>query len=352
VVVIVPIHKAPERSAHSNTSRSTESATFLKRALSFQTALKKREFPNATTLAVMCSCSRSTAMRTIDRLRYEFGMPIEYDESQRGYFLTRHDFIFNQLPLDRGELVALLVICELASLIDDNSLQASTNSLWAKMTNGRTDCGQELERLRGRLCLDPVLIAKLCGVSLVELLTLCHRSQLVRVNYQVPWPESLSPYRVGFLEKVYFSEGALKVMFRSALGQQILLHASCITSLEELQEIPEHVEGGDVQGLGKSHQSPNSELGTEEETGMVEISIVAPAAQFFAMQRWHAEQEDTWHGSTLTRRFPGAISADVARRVLGVGRFLESVRPPELLDKIFLDVSHLWSLCSAERRRT
>lgn len=54
-----------------------ESSTFLKRSLVLQGELQKRTYPNAFTLASLCGCSRSTAMRTIDRLRYEFGVPIE-----------------------------------------------------------------------------------------------------------------------------------------------------------------------------------------------------------------------------------------------------------------------------------
>ena len=75
-----------------------ETSTFLKRALLLQAELQRNRFPNATSLADLCSCSRSTAMRTIDRLRYEFGVPIEYDESQRGYFLSNPNFSFASLP--------------------------------------------------------------------------------------------------------------------------------------------------------------------------------------------------------------------------------------------------------------
>ncbi len=288
-------------------------------------------------------------MRTIDRLRYEFGMPIEYDESLRGYFLTRQDFALNQLPLEYGELVALLVMCELASLIDDDSLRSNATSLWVKMTQGRVALGQDLERLKARFCLDPGLIVKLCGFSLIELLTLCHRNQLVRVYHPVPRPDTPAPYRVGFLEKVYLLEGELKVVLRGAGGRRIALHTSCISSIEELRELPEEFSGEDVQSDCEANQDADRELWREQVAEMVEISIAAPAAQFFAMQRWHAEQEDTWDGSTLTRRFPSTVPADVARRVLAVGRFVASVKPRELLDEIFLDVSHLWSLCTRER---
>jgi predicted DNA-binding transcriptional regulator YafY len=287
-------------------------------------------------------------MRTIDRLRYEFGMPVEYDESLRGYYLTRHDFTLSQLPLNYEELVALLVMCELASLIDDSSLQSNTTSLWAKMTQGRVELGQELEKLKAHFCLDSNLVVKVRGLSFVELLTLCRRNQLVRVVYQMPLPDSVSSSYIGFLEKIYLSEGALKLMLRGATGRQIELHTSYITSIEELREIPEHPQG-DAEDVMKSCQKPEAELRNERVVEMVEISIAAPAAHFFAMQRWHAQQEDTWDGNTLTRRFPGVISADVARRVLEVGRFIASVKPQELLDEILQDVSHLWSLCNAER---
>ncbi len=42
--------------------------TFLKRQLVFFGELKRGVFPNASTLAAQCQCSRSTAQRSIDRL--------------------------------------------------------------------------------------------------------------------------------------------------------------------------------------------------------------------------------------------------------------------------------------------
>ncbi len=347
VVIIVQIDKSGEKRARGAYSRSTESATFLKRALMFQSALKRGQFPNASTLATLCRCSRSTAMRTIDRLRYEFGMPIEYDESQRGYFLTRNDFSLHELPLGYGELVALAVMCELTALIEDRSLQESAASLWAKMTQGREGLGQELERLRRCLSIDPGLGVRLCGIDLVELLTLCHRRQVVQVRYQIQSESAQDTILVGSLEKVYLFDGSLMVVLRKPSNQEVLLHASRIAQVEALSTMPDSVQ--DDQSKYLCDPIGYVYPGSKESTEMIEISIMAPAAQVFAMQRWHAEQEDTWDGNTLTRRFPAVITGQLAKRVLGVGRFLVSIKPPELLEQMYLDISHLWSLCKSER---
>ena len=98
VVSMSQTQKYRVRSGTGGRKRGTDTSTFLKRALLLQAELQKKRYPNASSLAAMCGCSRSTAMRTIDRLRYEFGVPIDYDESNRGYYLTNPDFSFASLP--------------------------------------------------------------------------------------------------------------------------------------------------------------------------------------------------------------------------------------------------------------
>lgn len=119
--------------------KSSEQLSFLKRSQVFLRELEMRTFPNASKLAQMCCCSRSTAMRTIDTLRKEFGAPIEYDESNRGYWITDPNYRFTSLPHTKTEIIALLLAGRLVDALGDPLLSSSLRTLTDKITLGRLD---------------------------------------------------------------------------------------------------------------------------------------------------------------------------------------------------------------------
>lgn len=71
---------------------------FLRRANIFKLELQNEKYPNAARLAKLARCSANTAQRTIDRLRRDYGLPISYDKSRKGYFLTGPECEVPKLP--------------------------------------------------------------------------------------------------------------------------------------------------------------------------------------------------------------------------------------------------------------
>jgi predicted DNA-binding transcriptional regulator YafY len=325
-----------------------DSSTFLKRALLLQVELQKRSYPNATSFAALCGCSRSTAMRTIDRLRYEFGVPIEYDEVERGYYLTDPQFSFNSLPPGKDELVALVLLSELARMIDDDSLQEALAALWARLTNGRSDVDHDLEHIRRRFSSETTSIGKLADVDLVRLLTLCHRGQSVTIRYRSPWRHEDDKQYSGIFEKLHFSDGILYAMFRDQSERQIVLNVSFIKDINELAELPAKSDATTKGSPVNPYWLEGFGIWSGSKPETIEIAIASPASRYYAAQIWHADQEDHWEGEILIRKFPGIASPELARRVLSLGRFVISVKPASLLLQIREDVIRLTALCQAD----
>jgi predicted DNA-binding transcriptional regulator YafY len=322
-----------------------DSATFLKRALIFQADLKKRSYPNASTLAEKCDCSRSTAVRTIDRLRYEFGVPIDYDEAQRGYFLTVADFSFVSLPPGRDELVALILSSELLSTIEDPTLRSAMSALWSRVASGRADLNCDLEHIRTRFSSDSTSVAKLADIDLMRLIGLCHRGQPVAIVYRSPWRHNEDRDYEGIFHRVHLSDGILYAMFEDQRGRQLVLNVSFIKQIREIASVSkmpgcEATEQGShrywLEGFGVWS-------GAKPET--IEIRINAPASRYYGGQTWHPDQEDEWDGEVLVRRFPGIPSPELNRRILSLGRFVLSVKPASILEQLQADVAHLRDLC-------
>ncbi len=322
-----------------------DTSTFLKRSLMLQGELQRRSCPNASTLAAMCGCSRSTAMRTIDRLRYEFGVPIEYDESNRGYYLTNPDFSFQSLPPGREELVALVLLSELAGMIDDGSLQDALSSLWTRITNGRSDIDHDLEHIRNRFSSETTSVAKLADIDLVRLLTLCHRGQLVAIRYRSPWRHEEDKEYGGMFERLHFSDGILYAMFKDQRDRQLVLNVSFIKEIKEVAELSSLAGDEDNESPSKPYWLEGFGIWSGSKPETIEIMIAPPASRYYAAQTWHVDQEDTWNGDTLIRKFPGITSPELTRRVLSLGRFVLSVKPEIILQQMREDVEHLASVC-------
>jgi predicted DNA-binding transcriptional regulator YafY len=287
-------------------------------------------------------------MRTIDRLRYEFGVPLEYDESNRGYFLTNPEFSFASLPPGRDELVALVLLSELAGMIDDPSLHEAVSSLWTRITNGRSDVDHDLEHIRQRFSSETTSVAKLADIDLVRLLTLCHRGQPVVVRYRSPWRHEEDKEYGGLFERLHFSDGMLYALFKDGGGRELVLNVSFIKEVREVAEIPEIVREERCEGPAKPYWLEGFGIWSGSKPETIEITIAPPASRFYAAQTWHAEQEDTWVGESLVRRFPGIASPELIRRVLSLGRFVVSVKPGTILVQMRDDVEHLSTLCGGE----
>lgn len=161
--------------------RSSEQLTFLKRCQVFLHELEMRTFPNASKLAELCGCSRSTAMRTIDTLRREFGAPIEYDESNRGYWLSDPTYRFASPPHTRGEIIALLLASKLSEALGDSLLSGSLRTLVDKITLGRHDLMAIRRDLPKFLAIAP-LHKRPTTASSIEALSLCLDGVPVRLT--------------------------------------------------------------------------------------------------------------------------------------------------------------------------
>jgi predicted DNA-binding transcriptional regulator YafY len=270
---------------------------------------------------------------------------MEYDESNRGYYLTNPDYSFAALPPGRDELVALILLSELASMVDDASLQDAVSLLWTRITNGRSDIDHDLEHIRNRFSSETTSIAKLAEIDLVRLLTLCHRGQPVKIKYRSPWRHEEDREYGGMFERLHFSDGILYAMFRDQRERQLVLNVSFIKDIEEVAELPTLPPDEEVEAPSKPYWLEGFGIWSGKKPETIELTIASPASRYYAAQTWHVDQEDSWDGDKLIRRFPGIASPELTRRVLSLGRFVISVKPESILEQMKEDVAHLMTLC-------
>jgi predicted DNA-binding transcriptional regulator YafY len=284
-------------------------------------------------------------MRTIDRLRYEFGVPIEYDESNRGYYLTNPNFSFAALPPERDELIALILLREISTVIDDSSIHDAISSLWIRLTNGRADMDGDLERMRGRFSVESAAVGRLPAINLIRVITLCHEGHQVVLTYHSPLDGRGKRAFEGIFERLHLRDGTVYALFKDTSMNRHVLNLSFVQAVEEgmpasLQAIesaaPEAGRSVWLDGMGEW-------VGRSPE--IIEVTLAPPGSRFYASQLWHADQKDLWDGDHLIRRFPATISLDLLRRVLSLGRYIVGVKPASIVEQLREDVRRLAHLC-------
>lgn len=284
-------------------------------------------------------------MRTIDRLRYEFGVPIEYDESNRGYYLTNPHFSFAALPPERDELIALVLLRELSTIIDDSSIHDAISSLWIRLTNGRADMDGDLERMRTRFSVESAAVGRLPAIDVIRIITLCHEGHQVVLTYHSPLDGRGAQAFEGVFERLHLRDGTLYALFKDTAMNRHVLNLSFVQAVDEgasasLRPLeataPEAGRGVWPDGIGEwSGRSPE----------MIEVTLAPPGSRFYASQLWHADQKDSWDGDHLIRRFPATISLHLLCRVLSLGRYIVGVKPASIVEQLREDVRRLAHLC-------
>src|ERR1700760_1200569 len=72
-------------------------------------AIKTGRFPNRTKLARSIEVTTKTIQRDLDYMRYQLGLPIEFDFAQGGYYFTKPMTDLPLFQLTESELVSIFV---------------------------------------------------------------------------------------------------------------------------------------------------------------------------------------------------------------------------------------------------
>lgn len=312
--------------------------SFLKRVQIFFLALKSSKYPNASTLAEAANCSRNTAMRSIERMVHEYGMPIAYDASSRGYFLKDPDYELRVLPPGRDELTALFLLKDLSSMIDSEDLRNALDALWLSAVTGNPTFARELHGLSQFFSSDLTSVGQLADAGVLEFVRSAASGESVEISYQSPWRHQEPRIYRGRILHIHYSDGSLYLRFNDENGREIVLNSSFIKAFSVLPYTVEIKNGAHRKATGWRE---GFGIWTNEELSEIEIQILPPAAQYFAAQTWHETQQDHFEGEVLIRQFRSMLSPELVRRVLSLGRFVKDIKPVELKRMVAEDVAAL-----------
>jgi len=312
-----------------------DGCTFLRRAQIFLRELKACTYPNSSSLAKLCACSKNTAQRTIYRLRDEYFLPLRYDPSAKGYALTDQSYTLPAvLPPGKDELIALLLARDMIKNIDADDIRANLDNLWGQFAAANPCAGRELEAYAKVFSCDTTIVGDLADRGLLTFVFFAKAGESLRITYKSPWRHTQDKVYEGRVLRVHFSDGNLYLLFAEKSGREMILNASFIKEFKVLDysvSIARH-EPGNV--VGSEHWLEGFGIWAGETPEMIEVKIAPPAAEYYAAQRWHGDQEDVWEEGVLVRRFPGICAPEVVRRVLSLGGHVRDIKPFKLKEMV------------------
>ena len=111
----------------------------LARMMQLHAQLHARKFPNCRKLAHELEVSQKTIQRDIEFMRYQLGLPIEYDQLHFGFVYTEPVTSFPNIQVSEGEIVALFVAQKALQQYRGTPFEAPLRAAFSKIGHGLKD---------------------------------------------------------------------------------------------------------------------------------------------------------------------------------------------------------------------
>jgi predicted DNA-binding transcriptional regulator YafY len=313
-------------------------------ASKFLELLRAGEYPNASSFAKQIGVSPKTADRMIRKLRHEYGAPLEFDYVKRGYYLTVPDYSLPVIEVsDKDELAALLVARDLVATVDADDLLVELNKVWERVSPKGSTLVRDLEALSKKYSSDLTVVGDLADRGVLEFVQAAYAGESIKMTYKSPWSHKQPKELKGKIEHVHFSDGHLYLNFLEVDGRNRILNCSFI---KEYEVINEDLEFAPANGVEENWKEGFG-IWSGGDIVEVKVTIKAPAAEYYAAQRWHDAEKNEMEGEYLRKTFPSILNPELERRLLSIGEFLVDVEPEELKESVRVTLTKMSSSLSS-----
>ncbi|MDR0442153.1 MAG: WYL domain-containing protein [Treponema sp.] len=103
------------------------------RLLLIDKAIRSGKYPNTNKLAAIAEVNSRTIQRDIEYMRDMFGAPLEYDPVHRGYYYTEENYFMKGVPLTEGELFSIALFDQLLSQYRNTPLEEALRTIFSKI---------------------------------------------------------------------------------------------------------------------------------------------------------------------------------------------------------------------------
>ncbi|GAB4487964.1 MAG: WYL domain-containing protein [Thermodesulfovibrionales bacterium] len=293
----------------------------------FESQVKKKRYPNASSLAAQFEVSSKTAQRDIEFMRERLDCPLIYDAIRKGYFYDDETFSLPVVHLSSNELSSLIMARKLLRDISSEALAGDVDSAVQKITSIIEKHSKAPDGIEKALSFHLIRYSPAPEKVFKTMLEACLKKKSVSCTYA-------SPARAERVERVidpyhiFNYMGTWHVMGHCHLRKEIRdFHMNRIGEpqmIDEAFSIPRSFNFDE-------YFASSFGLYKGKETQEVVLRFSPESARWITGQVWHKDQvEKTLQDGSLELSFPVSGFAEISREILRHGAGVEVVRPREL----------------------
>lgn len=290
-------------------------------------------FPTAQEMADALEVSLRTINRDLDFLRDQYRAPLEYDAKNRGWHYTQKDFFIKYVPLKEGEFFSLALFDKLLMQYRNTPIEGQLRSVFRKIMRSLPDSITVDSRfLSDDITFISDTLAQIDTRTFDAVMDALKSRRVLRFEYQ-PLQKTTFMERALDAYHVVCQRGNWYVIGRCHLKDDVRIFSfSRMRNVEVLDERFERPADFDVD------KHIDSAMGVWASTKIpykVRLLFDPSIGTFAAERTWREGQKTVQNpDGSVHVEFETTQLLEVKRWVLGQGRTVKVLSPPELIREI------------------
>lgn len=303
------------------------------RLLQIDEEIRNGRFPNSTTLAKKIEVSSRTIQRDIEYMKDMYNAPIEYDYQKNGYYYTESSFYIKSVPLSEGELFSVALFDQLLEQYRNTPLENDLRSVFKKIEMSLpNNITFDSSFLQSQTTFIPDQIGMINPQNFETVFSALKNRHVLKFKYRP-------------LQKTTWMEREINPLHAVCQKGNWYILGFChdkqdirVFNFSRMKDVVETKETFDFPSNFAPEKYFDKEIGiwlsaTKKYT--VELLISAEIGTFALERSWNKNQkiEQRDDGSVWVS-FETTQLPEVKRWVLGQGKTVKVLNPPELIEQI------------------
>ena len=303
------------------------------RLLQIDEEIRNGRFPNSTSLAEKIEVSSRTIQRDIEYMKDMYNAPIEYDYQKNGYYYTESSFYIKSVPLSEGELFSVTLFDQLLEQYRNTPLENDLRSVFKKIEMSLpNNITFDSSFLQSQTTFIPDQIGMINPQNFETVFSALKNRHVLKFKYRPLQKTTWMKREINPLHAVC-QKGNWYILGFCHDKQDIR-----VFNFSRMKDVVETKETFDFPSNFAPEKYFDKEIGiwlsaTQKYT--VELLISAEIGTFALERSWNKNQkiEQRDDGSVWVS-FETTQLPEVKRWVLGQGKTVKVLNPPELIEQI------------------
>lgn len=308
------------------------------RLLQIDEEIRSGKFPNATSLSKKIEVSSRTIQRDIEYMRDMYNAPIEFDAYKNGYYYTEENFYIKSVPLSEGELFSVALFDQLLEQYRNTPLENDLRSVFKKIEMSLPNkITLDSSFLQNQTTFIPDQMGTINPENFSKIFSALKNRHVLDFEYRPLQKTTWMTRRINPFHAVC-QKGNWYVMGFCHDKKDIR-----VFNFSRMQNVTESKEEFDIPEDFDPDKYFDKEIGiwlsaTKKYT--VELLISAEIGTFALERSWNKNQkiEQRDDGSVWVS-FETTQLPEVKRWVLGQGKTVKVLNPPELIEQVREEVT-------------